>query len=100
MANTPDLPDVHAAAKSGDVTAVARLLAADRRLVHVRDRWAKTPLHHAADAGVARMLIENGADVNAAGWMGATPLHEAAEHGRADVVELLIRSGADAHARR
>src|SRR5690242_2037081 len=93
-ANSAEMPGIYAAAKAGNVAGVARLIGADRRLVRARDRWEKTALHYAANVAVARVLIEKGADVNAAGWMGATPLHEAAGEGRADVVELLIGSGA------
>jgi ankyrin repeat protein len=100
MTTPSDVLDVLAAAKAGDAPAVARLLAASPRLVRAKDRWQNTPLHEAADAAVARLLVEHGADVNADGWMGATPLHRAAQHGRADVAELLIRHGADVHARR
>ena len=100
MPNTPDSSDIHAAAEASNAAAVAAFLAADRRLVHAKDRWENTPLHHAADVEVARLLLNHGADVNARGWMGATPLHDAAQHGRADVVELLIGCGGDVRARR
>lgn len=42
-----------------------------------------------------RLLIANGADVNAKGEDGQTPLHEAAEHGYQDVVEVLTANGAN-----
>ena len=95
-----DFPDIHAAAKAGDADAVDRLLKADRQLVRAKDRYQNSPMHHAATAEVAQLLIDLRANVNADGWMGATPLHDAAQHGRADVVALLIRKGADVYARR
>src|SRR5437763_1977914 len=105
---------IHAVAKAGDAEAVAHLLAADAgvarwfarlisadsKLIRARDQYRNVPLHHAANAAVARLLIEHGAFVNAKGWMGATPLHDAAQHGRADVVKLLIEHGAFVNAKR
>ncbi len=49
---------------------------------------------------MVEILIEHGADVNAAaGVTGKTPLHTAAERGRLPIVELLIAEGADVNAR-
>lgn len=45
-----------------------------------------------------RMLIAEGADVNARNGRGQTPLHCAAERGHEGVVEFLIASGADVNA--
>src|SRR3954471_24448199 len=73
MPNTQDFSDIHAAAEAGDAAAVAAFLTADGRLVRAKDRWENTPLHHAADAEVARLLLGHGADANARGWVGATP---------------------------
>ncbi|KID91648.1 ankyrin repeat protein [Metarhizium guizhouense ARSEF 977] len=57
-----------------------------------------TPLHLAAENGhadMARLLLDNGAQVNAASARGYTPLMLAAHNGHADTVSILIRSGAD-----
>jgi len=43
----------------------------------------------------ARFLIENGADVNAAGPSAATPLYNAAYRGYLDLIGLLLDNGAD-----
>ncbi len=56
------------------------------------------PLLSAAGAGcvdVARLLLDRGADVNAADHDGWTPLIKAAQAGRADMVQLLMDHGAD-----
>jgi ankyrin repeat protein/HEAT repeat protein len=42
----------------------------------------------------ARILIEQGADVNAADWEGFTPLMTAARNGRTDIAGLLLDKGA------
>jgi ankyrin repeat protein len=55
------------------------------------------PLHSAAAGNytdTARMLIENGADVNIKQQMGVTPLHSAAQNGNLDLIILLLEKGA------
>lgn len=42
-------------------------------------------------------LIENGADVNVATEEGWMPIHYAAYYGYLEVMELLIKNGADPH---
>ncbi|MBT4803971.1 MAG: hypothetical protein HON78_03085, partial [Legionellales bacterium] len=44
---------------------------------------------------IAKVLIENGADVNDKGVFGTPPLHLAAEKGSLDIVKALISGGAD-----
>jgi len=56
------------------------------------------PLHSAAagrSAGVARVLLENGAPPNARQQLGWTTLHEAAQQGNRAMVEMLLHHGAD-----
>jgi len=50
-------------------------------------------------AAVAALLLERGADVNAAGVFGGTALHWAAINGHKDVVAFLVARGADVTAR-
>ncbi|KAJ6101921.1 hypothetical protein N7486_004348 [Penicillium sp. IBT 16267x] len=47
---------------------------------------------------IARLLIDQGADVNASDSTGRTPLSRAAEHGHLDIARLLIDRGADVNA--
>lgn len=58
---------------------------------------------HAASAagsfGIARALIEAGADVNAVQQAGFTPLHAAAMTGQLQLAKLLLDRGADASAK-
>jgi ankyrin repeat protein len=61
-----------------------------------------TALQAAAASGdneSARLLIDAGADVNAAQPGGFTPLHAAAANGNRELVELLLERGADPGAR-
>ncbi|QHS56228.1 ankyrin repeat domain-containing protein [Mucilaginibacter sp. 14171R-50] len=55
------------------------------------------PLHSAAAGNftsTARMLIENGADVNVRQSAGSTPLHAAAQNGNPELLILLLDKGA------
>jgi ankyrin repeat protein len=53
----------------------------------------------AGSLGIARALIEAGADVNAVQQAGYTPLHAAAMTGRIDLAKLLLDRGADPSAK-
>lgn len=60
------------------------------------------PLHSAAAGnytGIARMLIENGAQVNIRQQAGVTPLHSAAQNGNLELLILLLENGADVDVR-
>ena len=60
------------------------------------------PLHSAAAGNytdIARMLIENNAQVNVKQQAGATALHSAAQNGNVDLLILLLEHGADVNIR-
>ncbi|HVS94341.1 MAG TPA: ankyrin repeat domain-containing protein [Mucilaginibacter sp.] len=60
------------------------------------------PIHSAAAGNytdIARMLIENGANVNVRQQAGATPLHSAAQNGNLDLLILLLENGAETNVR-
>jgi ankyrin repeat protein len=60
------------------------------------------PLHSAAAGDytqIARMLIENNAQVNVKQQAGATALHSAAQNGNIDLLILLLEHGADVNVR-
>jgi ankyrin repeat protein len=91
--------NLFAAIRAGKREAVSAMLE-DAALAGVVDGRGSTPLMHAAllaDAQMVRLLVERGADVNAANSQGLTALMLAA--GDADKVRLLLAKGAKADAR-
>jgi ankyrin repeat protein len=91
---------LHLAAAFGGPQATALLLTHG---AHVH-RFSRNPMHnqplHACialsqDLETARILIAQGADVNAEQAGGYTPLHQAAAAGLADLTRMLLEAGAD-----
>jgi ankyrin repeat protein len=70
-----DFSDVNATSSDGD------------NALHCVARWG--------DLAAAKALIEAGIDVNKAGDLGYTPLHVACMQGNAEMVGLMVDSGAD-----
>ena len=92
---------INDAAASGNFSRSKALLKTNPDLIFSKDRYGYTPLHWAAFMGhtdVAKLLLANGADVNATNDIGETPLHVAANQGHKDVAELLLASNADVNA--
>ena len=90
------------AARIGDLPAMKRYIADGEDVNALDDYLNLSPLTWAALNGqteAARILIENGADVNIRDDKGSTPLHGAVAFGRADVAKLLVETGADQQAR-
>jgi hypothetical protein len=89
---------LHDAISRGDVDKVRSLI--DQGLgVDEPDRFGQRPMFIAArdgQAAVAKLLLERGADVDAAALVreGRRPLYYSAEYGHLDVVRLLIARGA------
>lgn len=66
--------------------------------IHQKSEFGDYPIHIASVRGSIdelRLLLANGADVNAVGEHGYTPLHNAVEQGFFDVVAFLLAQGAD-----
>jgi ankyrin repeat protein len=84
-------------AKAGPPSAAVKLLLKSGAKVNPRDELGLTPLHLAAFKGrvrLAALLIDKGADVNAASREGKlTPLHCAAAAGYDRLVALLVKKG-------
>ena len=86
-----------AAARAGDVRALASLLQADPELVRERSREGSTALHLSAQyPDCVRILLAAGADPNARDrGDNALPLHFAAGAGSPDSVRQLLVAGSD-----
>lgn len=91
--NTP----LVAAANAGCVPLV-RLLVNAHAKVDAKGKAARTPLFWATAVETAEALVEAGAAVQARDQWGNSPLHVAAERGNAPLVEFLLARGADANA--
>lgn len=62
-------------------------------------RYLISPLQEAAangHVGVAKILLEKGADPNLRNEGGATPMHYAAKHGYVEIIKLLFENGGNA----
>jgi hypothetical protein len=96
---------LHFCAENGFTSSVKRLLSIRNINVNVKDDWnGMTPLHEAAsnyNVEIVRLLLQNGADVNAKSKGGYIPLHYAVIDGRTDIFDilhLLVENGADLEA--
>ena len=90
----PRLAALISAVRNGTLTEV------DKSLVNAADAAGNTPLHHAAGYGnlnVFKLLLDNGADVNAKNRRKSTPLHWAIRDEAK--VRLLLEKGAEINAR-
>jgi hypothetical protein len=93
---------LHHCAWNGFTTSVKRLLSIRNINVNVKDdEYGATPLHDAAYNGhveITRLLLQNGAEVNAKDNYSDTPLYCAAIHGHIDILHLLVENGVDLEA--
>ena len=98
------LPKIHRAAKRGRANKLEMLLKQDPSLVNKRDSFGHAPLHYANSVKVARILLSQGADIDARNNDGVTPLHlTSLKTSLSEVIglglcKLLITSGADVNA--
>lgn len=70
--------------------------------IPANNQFRVTPLHSAcaiSNIEIARLLIENGADIHARQMHGVTPLHSAAHNGQTKLAKLLIERGAEINAK-
>ncbi len=92
----PKLASLISAVRSRDTKAVTKLIAANPELVKAQDATGATALHHAAgfgDSATMKLLLDRGADVNAANRRKSTPLFWALREEAK--VRLLLDRGAN-----
>jgi ankyrin repeat protein len=85
-----------------DVGRARSLLRFHPHLATTRDGRGDRPIFHAArngDTEIVRLLIQHGADVNAANDFGHTVLYCAGGHGHVETLRLLLEAGADRDAK-
>ncbi|MDQ7826788.1 MAG: ankyrin repeat domain-containing protein [Candidatus Eremiobacteraeota bacterium] len=89
--------DIFSCAGLGDTKTMAVLLKKAPDLARARDGSGDTPLHYAAYAGqksAVKLLLSQGADVNAQSKSLWTPLHNAALKGDSETASFLLEKGA------
>ncbi|KAJ3125848.1 hypothetical protein HK098_008161 [Nowakowskiella sp. JEL0407] len=88
---------IHGLVHSGNFASVSRILQSDN--VNSRDSAGYSPLHYASRQGhveIAKLLISFGANVNSRTCeLGTTPLLRAILAKNLNMVELLLKNGAD-----
>ena len=98
FAATAAAQDLHTAAGEGDLKLIKQLLKDGAEVDQPDANFGFTPLVAAIIQNqhkAVRLLIKNGADVNATAMEGNTPLHAAAFLGYDKVAKELLRGGAD-----
>ncbi len=93
------------AAAYGDHPEIVKFLiesGADPNMSILNDRYARRPVHAAADQGSARAmkaLAEGGADLNAQdSWFAQSPIVIASSRGHTNVMRVLLNAGVDPNA--
>eukprot|EP00386_Alphamonas_edax_P006558 GDKI01021202.1.p1 GENE.GDKI01021202.1~~GDKI01021202.1.p1 ORF type:complete len:566 (-),score=134.32 GDKI01021202.1:471-2168(-) len=94
-------PEIHEYITQGDEEGVLKLLEEGVSVNALNSEQEKrTPLHTAMVSGhehIGRLLLDRGADVNAADWSNTRPLHFGA--GRLDLLDMLLDFGANPNAK-
>ena len=85
--------DVYAASRLGRIDTIRKLLAEDPARVHARGGDGQTPLHVAANAEIAALLLDAGADVNARDVDHESTAAQYAIRERQDVARYLVARG-------
>jgi len=94
---TAAAPGVAAAARTGDIEAVKKQLAAGANVNELEADGTSALLWAAYQSSpeLVQLLLKAGADVNAANSFGVTPLLQAARYGDAATMSELLKAGAD-----
>jgi ankyrin repeat protein len=91
---------IHRAARNGHASALATLLAFKAKHDVQTEQDGATPLHLCAIEGnisCAKMLVVNGAQIDAVDYDGSSPLIWAVQRGKREFMEWLLRNGASAN---
>jgi ankyrin repeat protein len=97
-----DYRAIHEYSTDGNVAGITQDLATYPGDVNLTDDAGRTPLHLAAThchVDAAKVLLDNGAKIDAKAAGGTTPLDLAAQAGCVDMVNLLLSKGANVNAR-
>jgi ankyrin repeat protein len=96
------MSDFVKAAENGDLDEVKRQLSENSAIINTKDKEGDTAILKACrncnNTNIVAFLLENGAEINDKKYrdsIGQTPLIIAAQAGCKDIVELLLRAGAD-----
>ncbi|GLC50215.1 hypothetical protein PLESTB_000355100 [Pleodorina starrii] len=93
----PEINNIRDAAKFGDEEAVEDFIAIGKD-INEPDAQGRTALHYAVaydHAVIAKMLVDEGANLEARDTMNNTPLHYACGYGRTGLARMLLNAGAD-----
>ena len=90
---------LHVAVKRGDIEKVQSILS-EGADANSKDHAGWRPIHEAMREGenalrIILLLVDHGADINAQSDSGNTALHDAAAYMSQEIIEYLIKSGAD-----
>ncbi len=92
---------LHYAVCSDSSLLVKLIIEKEKSLIFSQDTYGRTPLHYVVfnsnsfQVEMAKMLINNGSNINCLDEEKMTPLHFAAENGKGKIIPILMKNGAD-----
>ncbi len=88
--------EIHDVAQQGDLEKLKSILDDSPQLLKAKDRFGRTPLHLASNAGhltTVKYLHSRGADLHTKSTANTSALHFASTNGHIEVVQYLIENG-------
>ncbi|MDA3837449.1 MAG: ankyrin repeat domain-containing protein [Candidatus Delongbacteria bacterium] len=98
IASLASVADLKEAIDNDDLIKVKILLKSDKNLIESKIDAYLTPLNYAAinsKTKIAKILIDNGANINAPDKEGSIPIHNSASKGNYELTKYLIEKGTD-----